>query len=133
MKSRIFIGSATESESIAVAVQSALGRHAEVTVWCQDVFAPSDMPIEKLEEVLSCTDFAILVYHPTDKTFSRKRAFASVRDNVIFESGMFVGRIGRKRTYLLKPVSVTNLKLPSDLKKGSSLPLTLVYENAARP
>jgi hypothetical protein len=115
MKPRIFIGSAGESEQVAIAIQSTLCRYAELTVWSQDVFNPSDITLEKLEDILGHADFGILVYHPTDKTISRKKAYWSVRDNVIFESGMFVGRLGRKRTFLLKPASAREMKIPSDL------------------
>lgn len=115
MKPRIFIGTAGEADQIGIAIQSTLSRYAEVTVWTQDVFDLSDITLEKLEEVLGRSDFGILVYHPTDKTISRKKTYRSVRDNVIFESGMFVGRLGRKRTFLLKPASAGNMKIPSDL------------------
>jgi Predicted nucleotide-binding protein containing TIR-like domain len=115
MKPRVFIGSAKEVEDVATAIHSTLVEYAEVTVWGEDVFDLSDINIERLEEVLGHTDFGILVFHPTDKTVSRGKSYAAVRDNVIFECGMFVGRLGRKRTFLVKPASVTNFKLPSDL------------------
>ncbi len=37
------------------------------------------------------------------------------RDNVIFESGMFMGKLGRRRTFLVCDVD-DKIKLPSDLK-----------------
>lgn len=45
---------------------------------------------------------------------SRNRTSPSPRDNVIFELGFFMSRLGRARTLLLVPK--TDVKLPSDFK-----------------
>ncbi|MEM9304235.1 MAG: TIR domain-containing protein, partial [Pseudomonadota bacterium] len=36
------------------------------------------------------------------------------RDNVIFESGLFIGSLGRLRAFVLKPADDT-MRIPSDL------------------
>jgi O-acetyl-ADP-ribose deacetylase (regulator of RNase III) len=47
-------------------------------------------------------------------TTSRGQTNQTARDNVIFELGMFIGRLGRDRTFMLTPRSAV-LHLPSDL------------------
>ena len=44
----------------------------------------------------------------------RKQKHKTVRDNVIFELGLFMGRLGRGRTFVLVPNGV-DLHIPSDL------------------
>ena len=59
-------------------------------------------------------DFAIMVLSPDDLLETRNESFVSPRDNVIFELGLFMGRLGRSRTFIVQEQNA-NLKLPSDL------------------
>jgi len=116
MKPRLFVGSASENLDVAYAVQENLENVAEVTVWTQGVFNPSRYNLESLAEALFETDFGVFVFAPNDVTSMRGQERATVRDNVIFELGMFVGRLGRERSFILVPRSESaNLHLPSDL------------------
>src|SRR6185369_11267703 len=57
-------------------------------------------------------DFAVLVATPDDMVIRREEAALSPRDNILFELGLFMGRLGRSRTYVLTdPAAV---RLPSD-------------------
>lgn len=60
------------------------------------------------------TDFAVFVFQPDDLTESRGKQEHVVRDNVLFELGLFIGAIGVKRCFIVKPRG-EELKLPSDL------------------
>ena len=71
-------------------------------------------PNESLETQLDQSDFAIAIGQPDDVTLSRGESTASPRDNVIFELGFFMGRLGRHRSFLLEPHG-EQVKLPSDL------------------
>ncbi len=67
-----------------------------------------------LEEELDRCDFAVAVAHPDDQTQSRDANWPTPRDNVVFELGFFMGRLGRSRAILMEPRE-TQVKLPSDL------------------
>ena len=84
-------------------------------IWTDGVFRASKYPIESLEEQLDESDFAIAIAQPDDtvKT-SRGKKKNAPRDNVIFELGLFVGRLGRLRSILLEPRG-EEVNLPSDL------------------
>lgn len=111
---RVFIISSAEALHIAREIQSALDHDATVTVWAHGVFFASDFPIDSLETAVDQSDFAIAVAQPDDTSVSRSIESKVARDNVIFELGLFMGRLGRKRTILFQPRG-QELKLPSDL------------------
>ena len=114
MRPRVFIGSSTEGLPIAYALQNNLERDAEVTVWEQNVFKPSQYILESLLKQLESTDFGIFVFSPDDLVRIRGQEQAAVRDNVIFEFGLFVGHLGRQSSVMLLPKGET-LRMPSDL------------------
>jgi tetratricopeptide (TPR) repeat protein len=113
-KPSLFIGSSVGNISIATAIQSSLQYDVTSTVWTQSVFGPSQYPLDSLEDTLGRMDFAILVCVPEDKTTIRDQQHATVRDNVIFELGMSIGKLSRSRTFLISPSGV-DMHLPSDL------------------
>lgn len=113
-KPRLFIGSSREALRIAEAVHANLDEDFECTIWTQGVFGLSSANLESLEERLGQSDFAVLVVTPDDVTESRGSKSGSPRDNVIFELGLFMGALGRKRTFLVRPRKA-DIKIPSDL------------------
>lgn len=115
MKPRIFIGSSTESLSIAYAIQENLEHDADSTVWTQDAFQLSSNTIDDLLKVVESTDFAIFVFSPDDTINIRNSTAHITRDNVIFEFGLFIGRLGKERVFYLIPRDEENLHLPTDL------------------
>lgn len=82
--------------------------------WPDGIFNPSSYPLDDLEAQLDKVDFAIAIAQNDDITLSRNEKAYSPRDNVIFELGLFMGRLGRRRTILMKPNGI-QIKLPSDL------------------
>lgn len=112
----MFIGSATEHLGLAHAVQANLDRYVEATVWDQRVFPISAYPVDALLQRLGQSDFGIFVLAPSDLAVIRGEQVQVPRDNVVFELGMFVGRLGRSRAFVVVPREREHLWLPSDLK-----------------
>lgn len=121
-KVRVFIISSTEALPIARAIENAFEYDPfNVTVWTDGVFRASWYPVESLEQQLDSSDFAIAIASPDDIVASRGKSAATARDNVIFELGLFIGRLGRKRSFLLEPRG-DEVKLPSDLTGITTIP-----------
>ncbi|WFU10989.1 nucleotide-binding protein [Rhizobium sp. CB3090] len=112
---RIFIGSSTEGLPVAYALQENLDYEAEVTVWNQGIFAPSSLTLSRLMSSLSEYDFAIFVFTADDLLEMRGQKFSAVRDNVIFELGLFIGKLGLSRCFFILPRHAENFRLPTDL------------------
>jgi len=114
---RVFIASSSEAEAVAKAARlqllQELGESVEVRPWSK-TFELSDTFMESLEKEIEQADFAVLVLTPDDITASRGRRKKAPRDNLVFELGLFMGRLGRKRCYLLRQKG-HDLKLPTDL------------------
>jgi hypothetical protein len=113
-KPAVFVGSSTEGLDFARAVRNQLIREAEITLWNEGFFKLGHTFIETLVNELPRFDFAILVLTPDDLVNSRETEVFGPRDNVIFELGLFMGYLGRTRTFIVYQASA-ELKLPSDL------------------
>jgi len=115
MKPVVFIGSSSEQSDVALAIQSNLDAVANVTVWSQGAFGLSKSWLDSLLEALDKSDFGVFVLSPDDALKLRERDYQVPRDNLVFELGLGMGRIGRERTYFVIPSGVEDLHLPSDL------------------
>jgi len=113
-KPALFVGSSSEGIDFARAVRALLTEDAEVTLWSEGFFGIGDTFIESLVSALPRFDFAALVLTPDDLTTSREVSVLGPRDNVLFELGLFMGRLGRSRTFVLRP-RAGQMKMPSDL------------------
>ncbi|HWF47317.1 MAG TPA: nucleotide-binding protein [Bryobacteraceae bacterium] len=113
-KPSLFIGSSTEGLDFARAVRTSLSDVAETTLWNDGVFSLGRTFIESLIAAVSRFDFAALVLTPDDQMVVRNDETLGPRDNIIFELGLFMGRLGRERTFIVRPESGP-LKIPSDL------------------
>jgi hypothetical protein len=113
-KPSVFIGSSIEGLDVARAIGYQLKDDGEVTIWNEGAFGLSSGTLETLVNDLERFDFAILVLTPDDVIVSRHVTSQAPRDNVMFELGLFMGSLGRARTFVVCS-NDPNLKLPSDL------------------
>lgn len=113
-KPRVFIGSSSEALAVAQAIHANLEHQCFCEIWTHGVFGINKLPLESLLSVASHTDYAIIVFHPDDFVTTRGKRKNTPRDNVIFELGLFIGRLGKDRTCFVQPRGI-DIKIPSDL------------------
>lgn len=114
---KMFFICSSEALEIAECIRAGLDyEDASIEIWSDDhIFSPGGYPIEALEKAVNEADFGIAIAQPDDLVRSRDRQSMAPRDNVIFELGFFLSRLGRNRTILLVPRG-EDVKLPSDFK-----------------
>lgn len=113
-KPTVFIGSSTEGLRVGQAIQLNLQNVAKVKLWSQGVFGLGQSNLEALLQAVDSSDFAVLVLRSDDEAVSRNVASPVSRDNVIFELGLFMGKLGRTRTFVVYD-SGSSPKILSDL------------------
>ena len=129
MKPTLFVGSSSESLDVAYAAQRNLEDVAEVVVWTQGIFELTRSYLESLLDALEDTEFGLFIFGADDLIRIRGTEMPTARDNVIFELGLFIGRLGRDRTFILMPRSSADFHLPSDLLGVS----TATFQPPSRP
>jgi hypothetical protein len=129
MKPTLFVGSSSESLDVAYAAQRNLEDVSEVVVWTQGIFELTKSYLESLLEALDDTEFGLFILGADDLIRIRGTEMPTARDNVIFELGLFIGRLGRDRTFILMPKRSADFHLPSDLLGVS----TATFEPPSRP
>lgn len=118
---KLFIMSSSEAMKVAEALRAGLETDVFTKVWNDGVFFAGGYPLEALEKQVTELDFAVAIAEPDDVTVSRGTRSPTVRDNVLFELGLFMGKLTRYRTILVHP-KVKGLKLPSDLQGLTLIP-----------
>jgi hypothetical protein len=113
--SKVFIGAPSEDDGLGAALQGRLEDSASVRVWDQGTFEENRGTLDSLLTAVEDHDFACFLALPVDNVESRGSTHPIVRDNIIFEYGLFLARLGPDRVFLLYP-SGAELALPSDLK-----------------
>ena len=87
----------------------------EVKVWDEGVFNLNNSTLEDLLRAVDEFDFAIFIFAADDLIRAEQARIAKVRDNVVFELGLFMGHIGKERTFWMVPRGPTPPVLPTDL------------------
>ena len=127
IKKRLFIGSSSEELSLAEKAKTILSTDFDVTIWNEKVWDSSVFKINQnfLSDLLKATlqfDYGILLGTNDDKVEFRGQVMLQPRDNVLFELGLFTGRLGTSKCAFIID---KDIKLLSDFG-GLSL---AVFEN----
>lgn len=131
----LFLGCSVESLNVAQEIQLCLKHDdVEVVVWTDGVFGASGVPLDDLLKMVHESDFAVFVISPDDGVISRGETYSAPRDNTVFELGLFMGKLERNRTFIVKE-DHSDVKIPTDLlgitpltyvmRKGGSLTTAL--------
>jgi predicted nucleotide-binding protein with TIR-like domain len=114
-KPSVFIGSSTRGLPVARRLKELLARTARCRVWDRGVFGLGMGTLEALVKATRQYDFAILVLTPDDIASKKGVRLFLPRDNVVFELGLFMGTLGKDRTFILLQQQKDRIALPSDL------------------
>jgi hypothetical protein len=115
------LGSSTEGLPILREVQKRFEDVADVDVW-DKAFDPGTWTLDVILTRAQRADFALFVVSPDDEIKIRGERYHTVRDNVLFEAGVFMGALGPRRTFLLWPSDATKQRLPSDWQGLTRVP-----------
>lgn len=123
---RVFIISSVEALPVARIIENAF-QHDKflTTLWTNGVFKVANYTLQSLEDEVDKSDFAIAIAHADDTTEYRDKTWPTPRDNVVFELGLFMGRLGKDRAILMEPRD-EGVKLPSDLAGITTVPYRYV-------
>lgn len=106
MKPRIFIGSSSEELHYATKVKRLLEPEFDVVIWNDNLWDKSTFKLNNnfLSDLLKAPlkfDYGILIGTPDDKVNKRSNEVLQARDNILFEFGLFIGRMGLKKCCFL--------------------------------
>jgi hypothetical protein len=116
IKKRLFIGSSSEELKLAEQVKTLLSNDFDVRIWNDNVWDTAVFKINQnfLADLLKASlqfDFGIMIGTSDDKVMFRGKEMLQPRDNVLFELGLFTGRLGTSKCAFLLDKEI---KLPSD-------------------
>jgi hypothetical protein len=111
---KAFVGSSSESLNIAYEIQAQLDGTAIVQPW-KGLIGLGAYVLDALMEQMYDFDFGIFVFAADDMVEIRGENYLAARDNIILEAGLFLERLGRKRTLLVVQDVKPKVHLPSDL------------------
>lgn len=116
---RLFVASSPEERGLVDALSRHLSGKATVIGWAKSIWSPSGLAaLEAIERALDEADFAVFVLSDDYATVTSDRHMPG-RNNVLFEFGLAVGRLGMARTFLLVPKGLESNAIPTDLSGAS--------------
>lgn len=112
MKPRIFIGSSKEGLIVAERIKQFFSSDYDCYLWNDNIFKHNQGILDTLLKSASLFDFGLMVFTTDDLSEVRGKLELTPRDNILFEYGLFLGRVGIERAYMICEKSV---KIPSDM------------------
>lgn len=97
----IFVASSSASRTVAEAVKEYFAGEADVDVWADEVFKLNESTMQTLLNRASYNDFFIAIFAADDEAVIKGEKKKIPRGNVVFEFGLFLGRIGMSRTFFI--------------------------------
>ena len=115
-KPRIFIASSTEHIKSAHAIHMFLNNsYAHTKLW-ETAVEPGDYTLPALIKTFEDYDYGIFVFAADDIIKIREKNYEIVRDNVLFEFGLFIGKNGLENAFIICPQTyLKGGRIPSDL------------------
>lgn len=122
IKKKVFIGSSSEELPLAEQAKLVLETDFDVTIWNENLWDKAIFKLNNnyLADLLKATlkfDFGILIGSKDDKVEYRGAEVLQPRDNILFELGLFIGRMGISKCAFLVD---EDIKILSDFQ-GISL------------
>jgi hypothetical protein len=111
---RVFIGSSQNNVRVARAVQANLSADVEARLWNQGIFHLSKDNLSNILDELEQADFGVFILGADDEAIIKDESVKIPRDNVIFEFGIYVGRLGPFRAFAIIPPKTTPIHILSD-------------------
>lgn len=129
-KPSLFLGSSSEAAQLFNIITSKLKNKFNVTQWNKGFFQGGKMTLDHLINSISDYDYAIMLLTPDDKIQSRGKKYLIARDNVEFETGLFMSILGMSNVFIIEGFidSVPSKKM-SDIQGLTIFPLNIPTKN----
>lgn len=88
-------------------------RNYKPLVWDERLFKQNESTFDGLLRISTEVDFAVFVWGASDVTITSGQSIPSLRDNVVLETGLFLGALGKDRVFVVVDKTVS-VKIPTD-------------------
>jgi hypothetical protein len=110
---KMFIGSSSESSNYLTKIEKQLKDVVEFNAWNKQVFNPAfGNYLSDIIKGIEKSNCALFLFASDDKRVMRGKEESVTRDNVIFETGIAIGLLGKERVFI---IAEKDTALPKDL------------------
>lgn len=119
MEIKTFIASSGENIEIADALRDLLvdpNENLVVHTWkYEGIFGNNQHPLDSLDKAFSEYDYSIFLFFGDDALTKKGKKTKAIRDNVLFETGLFLGKQSKEQCFILRANGTNAPEIPSDL------------------